>query len=241
MEELKRLSEQAQLIPLKPNSKAPRDSGYANRDYTLEDLDGGNVGMMIAEDFVDIDLDWPEARKLVQYVLRDFGVSFGWGRKDEFTHLVYRAKLDQGIDFQLPDVTGAPKLNGAHGRMILQLRTSAGGEPYHAMIPPSTHPDGDTLEWNFDTSTGEKYLTVMEADGASLVESCAYVAGLSALARFYPAQGNRDESSVAWCVRDTTKTVLRASFAISAISSVTMKCRCASIRRSEHSNGKQRA
>ncbi len=194
MTELERLAQQGKLIPLKPRSKEPKQIGYATKEYDLDDLSGCNVGLMIDEKKVDIDFDWPESRMLAPLLFNDHGPTFGWGRKNEITHLVYAAEIAKGVNFELKDEPGAPKLSGPHGNMILQVRTSAGGEPYHAMIPPSVHPDGDTLEWNFDAVTGETHIAIKETDGKALVKTCAFIAGVSALARFYPAQGGRDEA-----------------------------------------------
>lgn len=194
MTELERLAQQGKLIPLKPRSKEPKQIGYATKDYDLDDLSGCNVGLMIDEKKVDIDFDWPESRMLAPLLFNDHGQTFGWSRNGAITHFVYAAEIAKGVNFELKDEPGAPKLSGPHGNMILQVRTSAGGEPYHAMIPPSVHPDGDTLEWNFDAVTGERHISIKETDGKALVKTCAFIAGVSALARFYPAQGGRDEA-----------------------------------------------
>lgn len=93
--------------------------------------------------------------------------------------------IDKPFNFELPNIVGAPDMHGAHGRMILQLRTSLNGEPYHVMIPPSVHPDGDRLE-------GLVALPE-ECPPSDLLAIAQHTAGLSALTRFYPSQGNRDE------------------------------------------------
>lgn len=193
MTELERLSQQSKLIPLKPRTKEPKQIGYATKDYDIDDLVGCNVGMMIDEKKVDIDFDWPESRCLANYLVQQVGLTFGWGRHNAITHLVYTAEIEKGIDFALKDEPGAPKLSGPHGNMILQVRTSAGGEPYHVMIPPSVHPDGDKLEW-LEKEPGSPILDIAHVEADALIQHCAYVAGLSALARFYPAVGGRDEA-----------------------------------------------
>ncbi|MBK8439650.1 MAG: hypothetical protein IPL38_09085 [Rhodobacter sp.] len=142
MEELKELAEHHRLIPLQSGAKGkqPRDRGCANRDYTFSEIvenitTGNNVGMMIEKGMVDVDLDWPEAQRLWPMSLEDDN-SLKWGRKGLITHHVYRCALETPLNFELPNVVGAPEMKGAHGRMILQLRTSSTGEPYHVMIPP---------------------------------------------------------------------------------------------------------
>lgn len=192
MEALKNLAEHQRLIPLSSGAKGkqPRDKGYSGRDYTFDEIaeniaTGNNVGMMIGEGEVDVDLDWPEAQQLWPLVWT-MDKSLQWGRHGLITHHVYRCNLENPMNFELPNIVGAPEMKGAHGRMILQLRTSSGGEPYHVMIPPSVHPDGDKLEGIV--------APLEEIDEARLVESANLIAGMSALARFYPGQGSRDEA-----------------------------------------------
>lgn len=191
MEELKKLAELQRLIPLQRGSKGkqPRDNRYFDRDYSFDEIaenlaTGNNVGMMIDKGMVDVDLDWPEAQMIWPMFARE-DKSLQWGRHGRNTHHVYRTEIEKPVNFELPNVVGAPEMKGAHGRMILQLRTSSNGEPYHVMIPPSTHPDGDKLEGTLSPLEDFSVEDVMEA--------AARTAGLSALVRFYPSQGNRDE------------------------------------------------
>lgn len=53
------------LIPLRSgeNAKKPRDEGYATKNYTLAEL-SGNVGLIVDQEVVDVDLDWPETQRL---------------------------------------------------------------------------------------------------------------------------------------------------------------------------------
>ena len=191
MDELKKLAEHHRLIPLQSGAKGkqPRDKGYSGRDYTFDEITGNiatgnNVGMMIGKGEVDVDLDWPEAQ-IIWHSFVAQKKSLQWGRHDRITHHVYRCDLGKPMNFELPNVPGAPEMKGAHGRMILQLRTSTDGEPYHVMIPPSVHPDGDKLE---GLVSPLEDLAVED-----LLLTAEVTAGLSALARFYPSQGNRDE------------------------------------------------
>lgn len=179
-------------LPLKERSKEPRDKGFADRDYSLDELDGCNKGLMISTDLVDVDLDWPEAQHIAKHWIEPD--TMVWGRKGEWTHLVYRCDLEKSINFELPNVAGAPQMLGAHGRMVLQLRTSAEGEACYAMIPPSVHPDGDELEW-------VNKIKPTDTTSDDLKTVFGRIAGLSVLARFYPDEGGRDEAlmSIAGC------------------------------------------
>lgn len=178
-------------LPVEARSKKPRDKDWGKRNYVPGDFDGYNIGLKIEPGMVDVDLDWPEAQ-MVTRAVHDIKTK-SWGRKGSLTHLVYRCDLPASINFELPHDPGR-EVDGAHGRMVLQLRTSVEGEACYAMIPPSVHPDGDTVEWIKD-------MDLTEHDAASLVERFSQIAGLAALARFYPSEGNRDEAlmSLAGC------------------------------------------
>lgn len=70
-------------LPVKPRSKLPRDKGWEKNNYTHDDLDGFNVGMIIDQTMIDVDLDWPEARAVVQTM--DLHNTTSWGRKGEIS------------------------------------------------------------------------------------------------------------------------------------------------------------
>ena len=193
MDELKTIAAM-RLIPLKGgiSGKQPRDKGFAANDYTLDEIEqnlknGGNVGMMIEPGMVDVDLDWPEMRTLVTASNFD---TMAWCRNGQVTHLVYRAELPAPITFALPKVAGAPMLSGDHAYTVCELRTSANGEAYQAMIPPSVHPDGDTLQWL-------NAVLPVEASAESIERTFGTYAAFAVLARFYPGQGRRDDFAMA--------------------------------------------
>lgn len=155
------------LIPLRAgaDSKKPRDDKYAEKNYTLAELTS-NIGLIVDQEHVDVDLDWPETQQLAR-LFPDTDCRFGRGSPFRARHLVYRAKIDKPIDFKLPKVSGY-SLEGEHAYMVLQLRTSCGGEPYHVMIPPSFHPKGEQLDWLWLNQKQTAPATVLpsEIDGA---------------------------------------------------------------------------
>lgn len=174
------------LVPLLEKQKRPRDNNWGANTYASDDL-GSQMGLVIGQGMVDVDLDWPEMRDICTDGKYDTLV---WGRKGKATHYIYRCDLEAPITFRLPNVVGCPKLEGDHAYTVCELRTSAKGEAYQAMIPPSVHPEGDTLEWISEDLPRE-----WERD--SLVSTFGTYAGLAVLSRFYPGAGMRDDFALA--------------------------------------------
>lgn len=186
------------LIPLRAgeHSKKPRDDGYADKSYGLAELTG-NVGMIVDTDHVDVDLDWPETQKLAK-LFPATDCWFGRGTPSRPRHLIYRAKIDEPIDFKLPKISGY-QLEGEHAYTVLQLRTARGDEPYHVLIPPSAHPCGERLEWFWRDQQQAAPATVLpsEADGGQLIERAGLIAALAFFWRHYPGKGSRDDFATA--------------------------------------------
>ena len=174
------------LIPLVDQQKHPRDRNWGQNSYSNGDL-GNQIGLQIEKGMVDVDLDWSELRRIFTDGVYDTLV---WGRKSEVTHLVYRCDLDAPVTFKLPMITGAPTLEGAHAYTVCELRTSSEGEAYQAMIPESTHPGGDRLEWINPVLPAEVSADV-------LLRQAGLYAALAVLTRFYPGDGMRDEFALA--------------------------------------------
>lgn len=174
------------LIPLKDKQKRPVHEKWGENIYTVDEL-GRQIGLVIEPGMVDVDFDWPELRRLATDGQYD---TTAWGRRGEVTHLVYRADLKEPVTFRLPKVTGAPILEGDHAYTVCELRTSAEGEAYQAMIPPSVHPDGDELQWF-------NQIVPREAPADALVQTFGMYAAVAVLTRFYPGEGMGDELALA--------------------------------------------
>ncbi len=174
------------LVPLLDKQKRPRDNNWGRNTYSMDDL-GQQTGLVIEPGMVDIDLDWPEMRAIMSEGSFDTLV---WGRHGKATHFVYQCAIDAPVTYNLPNVAGAPLLEGDHAYTVCEVRTSAEGEAYQAMIPGSIHPDGDQLEWL------DRRMPV-EADPEALLRFVGMYAGVSVLARFYPGEGMRDDFALA--------------------------------------------
>jgi len=190
------------FIPL--SGKKPIHEGYAQRDYTLDDIDGHNAGLMIDGGLVDIDLDWPEVRYL-RNMLPSSNAVFGRVQSDRLTvtHVLYRADIEPR-DYKLPAVQGAPELEGPHKDTILQIRASRAEKPYHVMCPDSTHPDtGERIDWLLQQ---DDHLPT-EVSSRLLLERCGMLAAAAFFVRFYPLEGSRDDFAL--CLAGT---LLRAGW-----------------------------
>ena len=83
------------LIPLEQGSKKPLERGYASKAYTLGDLTGNNVGLIIERGKVDIDYDWPEASSVKPYLIKPSILEFG--RAGRLTHTIVQSDLEQPV------------------------------------------------------------------------------------------------------------------------------------------------
>lgn len=89
------------------------------------------------------------------------------------------------MKFDIPELKGAEGLPEEHAVCVLEVRASG-----HMMAPPSVHPSGEAVTWENDRNAPE--------DAAATVLKRAGVLGfLSVVARFYPAQGSRDDFCMA--------------------------------------------
>ena len=176
------------FVPL--SGKKPIHEGYAHRAYALDEINGHNTGLMIADGLVDIDLDWQEAR-LLGCMLPSSNAKFGRVQNGKLlvTHQLYQSAV-AALDFKLPNVQGVV-LEGDHANTILQVRTSTDGKPYHVMCPDSMHPDtGEAIDWL--ARDDNDYLPT-EVDPKLLLKRAGELAAAAFFVRFYPAEGSRDD------------------------------------------------
>ena len=179
------------LIPLLSGAdgRKPRDNGYADRRYAFEDLTG-NVGMMIDQDHIDVDFDWDIPSGLIRAFMPSTACTVHRSN-GKMRHAIYRATIEKGVDFKLSN-SDELQLAGDHAQMVLQVRTSTEGEPYHVMVSPSVHPNGDQLCWaNADDVIPRVF------DGEEILSAAGLLAAATVFVRFYPCEGSRDEFALA--------------------------------------------
>ena len=141
----------------------------------------------------DVDLDCAESRALAPYFLPETAAVFG-RRSSPQSHWLYVSDLYQNAKraaekFEDPTRQGD---GHEHGVCLIELRTGRVGkeqEPIGALsvIPPSTHPSGETVTWHRDGDPPR-------ADGSALRGAVSKTAAAALLVRHYPAAGERHEA-----------------------------------------------
>jgi hypothetical protein len=134
------------VVPVPVRQKGPRLNGWQNlrlkdeTDIARYFHGAGNIGTILGTasgGLVDVDLDCPEALQFASRLLPETNAVFGRSSK-QHSHRLYR-------------VTGAaPSLqfkDPITDDMLLELRGDGGKQ---TVFPPSTHPSGELIEWEFD-------------------------------------------------------------------------------------------
>lgn len=124
-------------IPLKANDKAPVSHGWTTQQFTDGQIDaafsGKNIGLRLGR-LIDVDLDSPEAVRLAPAFLTQTGMVFG-RESTGLSHFMYRLGEDESLSrttYHAPD-----------GTLLVEVR----GQGHQTMVPGSTHPSGETVEW----------------------------------------------------------------------------------------------
>lgn len=166
-----------EILPVKPKEKQPATSAWTTTAYGPDDIaPDGNLGVRLAPPLVDIDCDCPEACILAEALLPQTLVS---GRRSTpRSHWWFYVETPVGyVAYSEAGETKGTKT------MLVELR--AGRERY-TLIPPSTHPSGEVLQWAGST--------LAEVDVKELAERVALVAALTLVARHWPT-GNRHHAA----------------------------------------------
>lgn len=179
-------------IRLAPRSKVPPGKHDVNT-VTAENMEGlldrggYNLGLRLGPDhggLVDFDLDWPEARRLADlnlFALTRFGRFSSPG-----SHRLVHCPDLKGIEkFDVPELKEVEGLPEEHAVCVLEVRANG-----LTMAPPSVHPEGEAVMWENDR-------TPPRWEAGLVKSSAGLLAFLSVVARFYPAQGSRDDFCMA--------------------------------------------
>ncbi len=182
------------LVPIRlgnlskvPPGKHDANTVTADNAATLLTYANLNLGLRLGADgggLVDFDLDWPEARRIgakLLYALPRFGRSGAPG-----SHYLFLCPgFDKTVKFDIPELKGVDGLPDEHATCVLEVRGKG-----HTMAPPSVHPNGEVVEW-------ERDVALLEMGAADALKRAGLIAFLSVVARFYPAQGGRDDFCMA--------------------------------------------
>ncbi len=182
------------LVPIRlsPGMKKPPGEHDANtvtaeNAATLLNFVNFNLGVRLGADgggLVDFDLDWPEARRVgakLLYALPRFGRAGAPG-----SHYLFLCPgFDKVQKFDIPELKGMAGLPEEHAVCVLEVRGKG-----LTMVPPSVHPNGEAVVW-------ERDVALLELSAADALKRAGLIAFLSVAARFYPAQGGRDDFCMA--------------------------------------------
>jgi len=179
-------------IRLGPKSKKPLGKHDANaitaaNAARLIDHGGYNLGLRLGPDhdgLVDFDLDWPEARRLGGLLLDRFA-RFGREGARGSHYLLRGSDAVASKKFDMPELKGVQGLPDEHAVCVLEVRASG-----HTMAPPSIHPSGEAVSWERDSA-------LLQDTAKGIYQRAGLLAFLSVAARFYPAQGSRDDFCMA--------------------------------------------
>ena len=182
------------LVPIRlgnlskvPPGKHDANTVTADNAATLLTYANLNLGLRLGAEggaLVDFDLDWPEARRVgakLLYALPKFGRAGAPG-----SHYLFLCPgFDKTVKFDIPELKGVDGLPDEHATCVLEVRGKG-----HTMAPPSVHPEGEAVVWEQDVA-------LLDLSAADALKRAGLIAFLSVVARFYPAQGGRDDFCLA--------------------------------------------
>lgn len=181
------------LVPIRlsPGLKKPPGK-FEDNTVTADNADrllcavNFNLGLRLGDGLVDFDLDWPQARRLGGLLLDRFP-RFGRAGAPGSHYLARCSTAIKSRKYDIPELKGVAGLPDEHAVCVLEVRASPNAQ---TMAPPSVHPNGEAVVWENDPG-----LTEDNAEG--IYQKAGYLAFLSVVARFYPAQGSRDDFCMA--------------------------------------------
>ncbi len=156
-----------------------------------------NVGIALGErssQLVDLDFDWPEAALVANVAFSDLP-SFGRATSKN-SHRVAKCNLPKNRQFKIPP--SASEVVSAERAVVLELR----GNGLQTMVPPSVHPNGETVLWHDDPRS------MPDLEPNDILLRAGVTAVLAVVLSKYPrVSGNRDNICLA-----LTGALVRAGF-----------------------------
>ena len=154
------------LVPLEPGKKSPVAKKWQAKQFLDSDFTPGcNVGVLLGQQFVDVDIDDDRLLRLAPHILPPTGCR--WGRYSRrASHWLYRT-AGKTQRFKVPE-----------GEMLVEYRSGA----HCTMAPGSIHPDGEAIRFDAE---GEP----SECDARELL-NCVKVLALSAVVLEIWTSGN---------------------------------------------------
>lgn len=180
------------VVPLKPKDKAPEGKGWPDRRYRPEEVPrafggGRNIGLVLGEpskDLIDIDADCDEAVNVLLPFF-DFAYFAQCGRGGRVRHLFGRCPGVESLKLNDPIRLQSKDEEERKNACIIEIRSTGG----QTMVPPSTHPSGQPIEWYSSTN-----FPAIDADRLkSLVQR---IAALTLIIRYWPGDGSRQDAAM---------------------------------------------
>jgi hypothetical protein len=169
-----------QPLPIPHRSKNPNFSGWQKFNPTEADLPkhfngkAQNIGVLLHNGLVDIDLDSIEAIRIADFFLPETEAVFGRASKPR-SHRLYHCKGGGFEKFNNPFLVSSKDEAERKTACIVEFRT---GDGLQTVFPGSTHESGEAVEWHTD---GEP----LHTDAQTLHRAVACVASACLVATFW--------------------------------------------------------
>jgi hypothetical protein len=179
-------------IPIPFREKAPSMRDWTSLRVTAENAPqyfngkDSNIGIILGDDYgsTDIDLDSEEAIWAAQELLPETRFVFGRKSKPK-SHYFYRCD---------PPIRSKRFLDPVNRQCLVELRCRKSDDTagLQTVVPPSTHPSGERIEFEPGCDGAPANI-----DAEVLERAVARVAAAALLARHFPAEGARNEAFIA--------------------------------------------
>jgi len=171
------------VVPVLVKEKAPKVSQWQNLRLTEEQVphffpEPSNVGILLGEPsggIVDIDVDSPEARRVVPIGLPPTDCIFGHGSAPK-SHFIY----------EVNPILRTERFSDVDGTVLVEIRSTGA----QTLFPPSTHPSGEIYSFN-------KGRVPAKVEAEDLYNRVRFLAVYALLARHWPKEGGRQNAALA--------------------------------------------
>ncbi len=163
-----------QPLPIPHRSKNPNFPGWQKFNPTEAELPKHfngklqNIGVLLHNGLVDIDLDSIEAVRIADYFLPNTEAVFGRATKPR-SHRIYKCKDAKFEKFNNPFLVSSKDEAERKTACIVELRT---GDGKQTVFPNSTHESGERIEWHADGEPLEVDAQVLRHAVARVASAC---------------------------------------------------------------------
>jgi hypothetical protein len=168
------------VVPLRRGEKAPRPQRWTELTFVESDFEpGDNIGVKTGVPskvgtLLDVDCDVPEAIAAAEALLPQTLCHGRHGKPRSHYWYLHTGDKEPGSRLFYADLDGS---------VLIELR----GRDHQTLVPPSTHPSGETIRWENDAPLRQIAWTDLE-------EFVRLTALAALLARHYPSEGGRHDA-----------------------------------------------